>query len=351
MHEVAAPRSRASELCRTRSNPIHCFPSGLPMKTFLAIVAVLVIAGSLFADYKWRQWMAARRRDHTRAAPSSAVLRSLSSKSARSHSLRPAQLASCYRLYYPITISHREPSNRHASFRRSCPFVRPPSVTSRPRPAAAAALAVRRPPPAPSSTLPPPGTQVHDPSALKPPAGAHVAIVEWEDMECPDCARANPLLREAADKYNIPWVRHDFPLRLPRLELPGRRQRPLVRHQEQEARRRLPRRSLRQPAITIGEDPARSPTSRRSSPRTTASPFPSPSIPRASSPRKSKPTTHSASAWASSTPPPSGWSPPTPRARPFVEVVDRTKLYQLIDQALADTKSTAAPSPRHTASK
>ena len=59
---------------------------------------------------------------------------------------------------------------------------------------------------------PAPGTQVHDPAALKPPAGARVAVVEFEDMECPDCARANPLLREAAAKYNIPWVRHDFPL-------------------------------------------------------------------------------------------------------------------------------------------
>src|ERR1035437_2846499 len=59
---------------------------------------------------------------------------------------------------------------------------------------------------------PPPGTQVHDPSALRPPAGARVAIVEFEDMECPDCGRANPLLKEAAAKYNIPWVRHDFPL-------------------------------------------------------------------------------------------------------------------------------------------
>ncbi len=59
---------------------------------------------------------------------------------------------------------------------------------------------------------PPPGTQVHDPAALKPPAGARVAIVEFEDMECPDCARANPLLKEAAAKYHIPWVRHDFPL-------------------------------------------------------------------------------------------------------------------------------------------
>src|SRR5271166_5825933 len=59
---------------------------------------------------------------------------------------------------------------------------------------------------------PSPGTQVHDPAALRPPAGAHVAIVEFEDMECPDCARANPLLREAAAQYHIPWVRHDFPL-------------------------------------------------------------------------------------------------------------------------------------------
>ena len=55
-------------------------------------------------------------------------------------------------------------------------------------------------------------TQVHDPAALIPPAGARVAIIEFEDMECPDCANANPLLREAAAKYNIPWVRHDFPL-------------------------------------------------------------------------------------------------------------------------------------------
>ena len=59
---------------------------------------------------------------------------------------------------------------------------------------------------------PSPGTQVHDPAALRPPAGAKVAIVEFEDMECPDCARANPLLKEATDKYHIPWVRHDFPL-------------------------------------------------------------------------------------------------------------------------------------------
>lgn len=55
-------------------------------------------------------------------------------------------------------------------------------------------------------------TQVHDASPLRPPAGAKVAIVEFDDMECPDCANANPLLREATEKYHIPWIRHDFPL-------------------------------------------------------------------------------------------------------------------------------------------
>ncbi len=55
-------------------------------------------------------------------------------------------------------------------------------------------------------------TQVLDASVLKPPVGARVAIVEFEDMQCPDCARANPLLMDAVAKYKIPWVPHDFPL-------------------------------------------------------------------------------------------------------------------------------------------
>jgi len=57
-----------------------------------------------------------------------------------------------------------------------------------------------------------PPTQVHDSSVLKPPAGARVAMVEFADLECPDCANANPLLKEAAAKYKIPWMRYDFPL-------------------------------------------------------------------------------------------------------------------------------------------
>jgi protein-disulfide isomerase len=55
-------------------------------------------------------------------------------------------------------------------------------------------------------------TTVHNAMALRPPAGARVAIVEFEDLECPDCARANPVIKEAIEKNHIPWVRHDFPL-------------------------------------------------------------------------------------------------------------------------------------------
>jgi protein-disulfide isomerase len=47
---------------------------------------------------------------------------------------------------------------------------------------------------------------------LRPPAGAKVALVEFADLECPDCARAAPLLDEAEKTYKIPLVVYDFPL-------------------------------------------------------------------------------------------------------------------------------------------
>lgn len=51
-----------------------------------------------------------------------------------------------------------------------------------------------------------------DTSMLRPPKGSKVAIIVFEDLECPDCARAAPLLHEAAKQYNIPLIQHDFPL-------------------------------------------------------------------------------------------------------------------------------------------
>jgi protein-disulfide isomerase len=50
------------------------------------------------------------------------------------------------------------------------------------------------------------------PEALRPPKGAEVALVVFEDLQCPDCRRAAPLVAQAAQTYKIPVVRHDFPL-------------------------------------------------------------------------------------------------------------------------------------------
>lgn len=49
-------------------------------------------------------------------------------------------------------------------------------------------------------------------SALRPPKGAQVAIVVFEDLQCPQCRRDAPLVAQAGKTYKIPVVRHDFPL-------------------------------------------------------------------------------------------------------------------------------------------
>jgi len=51
-----------------------------------------------------------------------------------------------------------------------------------------------------------------DASSLKPPPGASVAVVMFEDLECPDCARAYPLVWDVANAHHVPVVLHDFPL-------------------------------------------------------------------------------------------------------------------------------------------
>jgi len=57
-------------------------------------------------------------------------------------------------------------------------------------------------------------TAFKDTSMLRAPAGSRVAIYEFEDLECPACARAFPIVHAAVDKYKIPLVRHDFPLKM-----------------------------------------------------------------------------------------------------------------------------------------
>ena len=59
--------------------------------------------------------------------------------------------------------------------------------------------------------MPPAGsTSFKDTSMLKPPVGVKVAIVEFEDLECPLCAQVSPLVRQAMSHYHIPRLHHDF---------------------------------------------------------------------------------------------------------------------------------------------
>jgi protein-disulfide isomerase len=51
-----------------------------------------------------------------------------------------------------------------------------------------------------------------DTSALHPPPGAKIAIVEFADLECPSCGLENPVILQAVEKYHMPRIWHDYPL-------------------------------------------------------------------------------------------------------------------------------------------
>jgi len=55
-------------------------------------------------------------------------------------------------------------------------------------------------------------TLAQDPSLLRPPKGAQVALVVFQDLQCPKCRTDAPLEEQAAKAHNIPLVRRDFPL-------------------------------------------------------------------------------------------------------------------------------------------
>ena len=51
-----------------------------------------------------------------------------------------------------------------------------------------------------------------DTSILRPPAGSNVAIIVFEDLGCPACARAHPIEFQAAEQFHVPLLRHDSPI-------------------------------------------------------------------------------------------------------------------------------------------
>jgi protein-disulfide isomerase len=49
-------------------------------------------------------------------------------------------------------------------------------------------------------------------TVFHPPKGSQVAIVVFEDLQCPSCRHMSPLVQQASKTYKIPVVWHDFPL-------------------------------------------------------------------------------------------------------------------------------------------
>jgi protein-disulfide isomerase len=51
-----------------------------------------------------------------------------------------------------------------------------------------------------------------DTTILRPPAGSKVAVIVFEDLGCPACARAHPYEQQATQQTHVPLLRYDFPL-------------------------------------------------------------------------------------------------------------------------------------------
>jgi protein-disulfide isomerase len=202
---------------------------------------------------------------------------------------------------------------------------------------------------------PSPGTQVHDTSALHPPPGARVAIVEFYDLECPDCRAANPVLKQAVATYKIPWVHHDF-------LIPGHAWSPIaaVNARWFDAKSKALGDEYRdevfenQPSFYNNPDLLRQFTEKFAKSHGIALPFAlDPQGKLAADVNADKNlgmrigVDHTPTIWIVT----AGSKGP-----PFIEVTDRSKLYQIIDQALADTPpikpaAPAKPQTKKTASK
>jgi protein-disulfide isomerase len=179
-------------------------------------------------------------------------------------------------------------------------------------------------------------TQVHDSSALKPPAGAKVAIIEFYDLECPLCAQTNPQLIAAANQYKIPWVRHDF-------LIPGHIWSPQAA---------INARFFDSKGVKLGNDyrdyifanqisietsvDLRTWTQKFAQAHGVALPFAIDPAGKFAAEVQADVNLglrigveHTPTIWIVTS---------APHATPFVEVVDRSKLYQIIDEALAETR-------------
>jgi protein-disulfide isomerase len=172
-----------------------------------------------------------------------------------------------------------------------------------------------------------------------------VALVEFEDMECPDCGRANPLLKEAAAKYHIPWIRHDFPLPMHAWSFKA-----AVNARWFDTRSKALGDEYRDEVFAnqisiYSPDALRQFTEKFAASHGVAMPFAIDAQGNLTALVKADYALgqrigieHTPTIWVVTA---------NSKGAPFVEVVDRSKLFQLIDQALADTAA-AKPARKST---
>jgi protein-disulfide isomerase len=184
-----------------------------------------------------------------------------------------------------------------------------------------------------------------DTSVLRPPKGSKVAILVFEDLQCPDCARAAPLLHEAARKYNIPLVQYDFPLPMHNWSFDAAVNARFFDTKSKKLGDEY-RLFIFANQTQINPQNLRGMTERFATDNKVAFPFvvdPSgeltDKVKKDSALGQRVGIDHTPTIYVVSD---------TTRGRPFVEVVDRTQLYQLIDQVMKDAG--ASPQEQKTAS-
>ena len=178
-----------------------------------------------------------------------------------------------------------------------------------------------------------------DTSMLRPPKGSKVAIIVFEDLECPDCARAAPLLHDAAKQYNIPLVQRDFPLPMHPWSFDAAVNARFFDTKSAKLGDEY-RSYIFQNQLQITKQNLRGMTERFADEHKVALPFVM--DPNGDLAAKVKadyqlgqriPLDHTPTIYIVSD---------TVRGQPFIEVVDRTKLYELIEQVIKETGSNPA---------
>jgi protein-disulfide isomerase len=194
------------------------------------------------------------------------------------------------------------------------------------------------------------GTKVLDSSALKPPAGVRVAIVEFADMQCPACATLYPVLKQAVAQYKIPWIYHDFPWPQHAWSTTA-----AINARWFETKRKGLGDEYREQVFanqsTFYNNPALLNQFTEKFAKNHSITLPFALDPQGKLAAEVKADRSIGERTGIDTTPSIWVVTAGSKGAPFIEVTDRSKLYQIIDQALSDTASSAKPAVKKVAHK